>query len=104
MPQKILHAIFERRGRRRAAGARALHREIDNTLAKTAKHDIAAIARYRWANARLEQFLNGINGCLIRRFKKLAFILITVLFGRFIEQERIAAHEMFHDCAKDRWL
>src|SRR4051812_35280222 len=58
MAQQILDAVLERRGGRRTAGARALHRQIDHAVLVAAERDVAAIVRDRRAYARLDQLLD----------------------------------------------
>ncbi len=74
MLEKIFDSVPQRGRRGGAAGARALHREIDDFLAVALEDDVAAVASHRRADARLDQFLD--------RFDLLGILGIEELAGR----------------------
>ena len=63
-------------GRRRggAAGAGALHREVDDAVAEALEDDVAAVARHRGPDPRLDQFLD--------RLDRFGVLLVEELAGR----------------------
>src|SRR5205814_7655237 len=50
MAQEVLDAMAQRRSRGRAAGAGALHVEIDDAVLEAAEGDVAAVVRHRGAH------------------------------------------------------
>src|SRR5207302_7828201 len=59
MPQEILDAVLQRCRRGRAAGAGALHVEINDAVLEAAEGDVAAIIGDSGAHPRLDQVLDG---------------------------------------------
>ena len=59
MLQQVLDAVLQRRGRGRAAGAGALHVEIDDAVPEAAEGDVAAVIRDRRPHAGFDQVLDG---------------------------------------------
>ena len=63
MPKQVLDAVAQRRGRRRAAGAGALHGQIDDAVLEAAERDVAAVIGHRRPHPRLDaesgQILDG---------------------------------------------
>src|SRR3984893_17121284 len=101
MAQQILDAVAQRRRRRRAARAGALHVEIDDAVLETLEGDIAAVVGHRRPHPGLDQILDGGDGVGIGRIEKLLAVVRRAAAA--IEQGR-ARHEMLHDGAKDHRL
>src|SRR3984957_3272557 len=59
--EKVLDSVPERRRRGGAAGAGALHLEIDDSLAIALEDDVAAVASDRRADSGLDQFLDRLD-------------------------------------------
>src|SRR5450631_4353832 len=59
MLQQVLDAVLQRRGGRGAAGAGALHVEVDDAVLEAAKGDVAAITGDRGAHPGFDQVLDG---------------------------------------------
>jgi hypothetical protein len=76
MPKQVLDAMTERSRGTGAPGARATHLQIDHTILKAAKDDIAAIMGHGGPNARIKQFLDGENGFVVRFVEKFFLIII----------------------------
>jgi len=57
--EQVLDAVLQRRGRARAAGAGALHVEVDDALTETVEGDIAAVLRHGRPDAGIEKLLDG---------------------------------------------
>ena len=74
MPQQVLDAVLERRGRGRAAGAGALHRQEYDAVLEAAEGDVAAVIGDRRPHARLDQFLDGLDGLGVGGVEKFAFV------------------------------
>src|SRR5262249_50044396 len=62
MAQQVLDAVPQRRGRRRAARAGALHVEIDDAVLEPPEGDVAAVVRHRRPHPRLDELLDGGDG------------------------------------------
>ena len=77
MAQQILNAVPQRRRRRRAARARALHVEIDDAVLETAEGDVAAVIGDRRPHPRLDQFLDGGDGFGVGRIEE--FVAVALL-------------------------
>src|SRR5262245_56344221 len=101
MAQQVLDAMAQCRRRRWAAGACALHVEIDHAVLEAAERDVAAVVGHRRAHARLDQFLDGGDVLGVGRLEKL---LSLGGHRAGIAQERLAGHEVLHDGAEDRRL
>src|SRR5438132_975792 len=61
MAQQVLDAVPERRGRRWAARAGALHVEIDDTVLEAAEGDVAAVIGNRRPHPRFDQLFDDSN-------------------------------------------
>src|SRR6516164_10682418 len=69
--QQILDAVAQRRRRRRAARASALHVEINDAVLETLERDIAAVVGDRRPHPGLEQFLDRRDGLGVGGVEKL---------------------------------
>src|SRR5258708_8455991 len=101
MAQQILDAVAQRRRRRRATRAGALHVEIDDAVLETLKRDIAAVVRHRRPHPRLDQILDRGHGVGIGGIEKLLTLGRRAATGG---EQRRARHEMLHDGAEDHPL
>src|SRR5687767_8881159 len=72
--QQVLDAVLQRRGRGRAAGAGALHRQIDRAVLEAAEGDVAAIAGNGRADSGLQQVLDRLDGLRILGGEELALL------------------------------
>src|SRR5579883_1855278 len=61
MVEQVLNAVLERRGGGGAAGAGALHVQIDHAVAIALEGDVAAVAGDRRADPGLDQFLDRLD-------------------------------------------
>jgi signal transduction histidine kinase len=99
VPEHVLDTVLQGRGRARAAGAGALHVQVDNPILETVEDDVAAVLGHRWAHAGVQQLLD------------LAYDL-AIGFVRLGGRGRCAGgldhrsvvDEMLHDRAEDRRL
>ena len=71
MTQQILNAVAQRCGRRRAAGAGALHVQIDDAVLEALEGNIATIAGDRRPHPRLDQLLDRGDGFGVGGIEKL---------------------------------
>src|SRR5581483_6945935 len=101
MPQQILNAVPQRRRRRWAARAGALHVQIDDAVLEAAEGDVAAVIGDRGPYPRFDQILDGGDGLGIGRLEELAAVARLGLAAR---QQRLAGHEVLHDGAEDHRL
>src|ERR1700752_2707180 len=65
MLEQILDAVLQRCGGGGAAGAGALHVEIDDAVLETAEGDVAAVIGNRRPHPGLDQVLDGVHGLRI---------------------------------------
>src|SRR5882672_11371997 len=72
MTQQILDAVLERRGRRRAAGAGAFHRQEHDPVLVAAESDIAAVIGNRRTHAGFDQLLDGRDRVGVPRLEEFA--------------------------------
>src|SRR5262245_1882797 len=101
MAQQGLDAVAQRCGRGRAAGARALHGQVDHAVLVAAERDVAAVAGDRRAHAGLDQLLDRGDGLGVIRSEEF------LGGGRAFDisaHDRGARHVVFHDRAEDRGL
>ena len=78
MPQQILDAVAERRGRGRAARAGALHVEEHGALLEALEGDVAAVHRHRGPDAGRDQLLDDLDG--------LGVALVEELLGQLLDR------------------
>ena len=93
--EKVLDSVPQRRRRGGAAGAGALHLEIDDSLAVALEDDVAAVAGDRRADAGLDQFLDRLDLLLVLGIEELAG-RDRVGAARF-DQRRAGEIELGHD-------
>ena len=70
--EQVLDSVSQRRRRGGAAGAGALHLEIDHAVAETLEDDVAAIARHCRPDAGFDQFLDGLDRFRVLGVEELA--------------------------------
>ncbi len=61
MLEQVLDAMSQRRGRGGAAGAGAFHLEVDDAVAEAPEDDVAAVARHRVPDPRLDELLDRLD-------------------------------------------
>src|SRR5262245_7230837 len=103
VPQQVLDAVPQRRGRGWAARAGALHVEIDDAVLEAAEGDVAAVIGDRRPHPGLDQLLDGGDRLGIGGFEEFARA-IGGGTGLAAAQQRRVGHEMLHDGAEDRGL
>src|SRR4051812_31773216 len=82
MLEQVLDAVLQRRGRRRAAGAGALHVEIDDAVLETAEGDVPAVIGDRRPHPGLDQVLDGVHGLGIGLVEELPFLVGGLVAAR----------------------
>src|SRR5690606_29495805 len=96
--QEVLDAVLQRRGRRGAARAGALHVQEDGAVLEAAEGYVAAVLGHRRAHARVEQLLDGDDDLLVGRVVELLAGVALVTLG-VAGQHRVAGHGVLHDAA-----
>ena len=95
MAQQVLDAHFQRQGRRGAAGASALHVQIDHATVKAVKGDVAAILRHGGADTGIKQLFDLTHDVFVRA------IMGGMGCLRFAFHHGGARLEMLHNRAQD---
>ena len=93
--EKVLDSVPKRRRRGGAAGAGALHLEIDDSVAKTFEDDVAAVARDRRADPGLDQLLDRLDRFGVLGVEELAGRAGIGAAG--LDQRRARQIELSHD-------
>ena len=65
MPEQVLDAVAQRRGRGWAAGTGTFHIEINNAVLEAAKGNVAAVIGDRRPHPRLDQILDLLGELLV---------------------------------------
>src|SRR6266545_6393501 len=100
--QQILDAVPQRRRRRWAAGAGALHVEEHDAVFEAAERDVAAVVLDRRPHPGLDQLLDGGDGLGVLGFEEL--VPARRRGAGLTADERRAGYEVLHDGAEDRRL
>src|SRR5262245_37136062 len=98
--QQVLNTVAKCCGRRRAAGAGALHVEKHHAIFEAAERYVAAIILDSGANAGLDQLLDGGDCFGVLGVEELVRSGGWRRAG-FAAQKRCARHEMLHDGTED---
>src|SRR5882724_2976081 len=99
--QQVLNAVPQRRRGRRAAGAGALHVQIDDAFLEALEGDVTAVIGDRRPHPCLDQVLDRGHDLGVGGLEE--FVVGGSAGLSFVEQRR-ARHEVFHDGAEDRRL
>ena len=81
MLQQVLDAVLQRRGGGRAAGAGALHVEIDDAVPEAAEGDVAAVIGDRGAHPGFDQVLDGGDRLGVGLVEELVFLVGGLVAG-----------------------
>ena len=100
MPQHVLDAGLQRRGRARTSRARALHVQVDDAILEILEDDVAAIHRDGGTHPGFKQFLDLRHDLVVFLA---AFRRVRIL-ARLGEDDRPPGREMLHDRGQDRRL
>src|SRR5579872_4364629 len=102
MSQKVLDTMLQRRGRRGAARAGALHIEVDDAVLEAAESNVAAVIGHRWPYPGFDQVLDHANRFSVSLAEKLLSFVGGLVAGHAaIGEKRRARHVMFHDGAEN---
>src|SRR5690625_43286 len=97
VPQHVLDPHLQRRRRRGASGAGALHPQVHHAALEPLKDDVAPILRHRRTHAGVEEFLD------LRRHL-VSFTMLRVARVRLALQQRLSGDKVLHDYAEDARL
>ena len=92
--------MSQRRGRGGAAGAGALHLEVDDAVAEALEDDVAAVARHRGPDPRLDELLDRLDRFGVLGVKELAGRDHVRAAG--LDQRRAGEEEFRHDAQNGR--
>src|SRR5581483_3614123 len=104
MPQQILDALLQRRGRRRAAGAGPAHVEEHDAVLVAAEGDVAAVGGDRRPHARLDQLLDRADGFLVLLLEKFVFDIGMRSAVRAGRDGGLVGEKVLHHRAENRRL
>src|SRR3712207_4436168 len=103
MAQHVLDAVLQRGARGRAAGAGALEVQAHHAVAEAAKHDVAAVAGHRRADARVEQVLDLVHDLGVGGVEVVLAALVGAAGGLALQHGQ-ARHEVVHEDRKSTRL